>query len=378
MTKYLSLSLSILLFFTSCTVASQSKFEGPLKPFLSEAKMDIQQVFKGNRFPNVVVSTKGTVLAIFNGVKVKRSEDGGVTWGPEILVSKGFMPGGHIVNETTGEILVFIESRHPPAKITLMGSQDDGKTWTQKELTIKPNSKGHMPSMHMNEAGITLRHGKYAGRLIRCTRYYAGQNAGHKWPEHYTNAIFSDDHGKTWQASEPFGENGTGEATLAELSDGSIYYNSRRHWAPKGKSPLRRWVSSSVDGGATWAKPRICQVLPDGPQNNTYGLMGGLVRLPVAGKDILIFSNIVSQGGRQNGYVWASFDGGKTWPIKRLVDKGAFGYSSMNAGRPGTASEGWIYLLYESAGAKMAKFNLSWVLGGEKTGDGEVPEQDPD
>jgi sialidase-1 len=45
---------------------------------------------------------------------------------------------------------------------------------------------------------------------------------------------------------------------------------------------------------------------------------------------------------RELGTAWASFDGGKTWPIQRLVDKRAFGYSSVDAGRPGTKSEGWI------------------------------------
>ena len=34
----------------------------------------------------------------------------------------------------------------------------------------------------------------------------------------------SEDGGKTWQASAPFPAKGTGEATLAELSDGRIYY----------------------------------------------------------------------------------------------------------------------------------------------------------
>ena len=58
----------------------------------------------------------------------------------------------------------------------------------------------------------------------------AGRNDRSRWPEHFTNAIYSDDGGLTWQTSEPFPENGTGEAALAELSDGRIYYNSRVHW----------------------------------------------------------------------------------------------------------------------------------------------------
>lgn len=60
-----------------------------------------------------------------------------------------------------------------------------------------------------------------------------------------------------------------------------------------------------------------------------------------------------------------SYDGGKTWPVKRLIDEVSFAYSSMAAGRAGTESEGTVYLLYESdGGAKMARFNLAWLTNG--------------
>ena len=102
-----------------------------------------------------------------------------------------------------------------------------------------------------------------------------------------------------------------------------------------------------------------------------YGLMGGLVRLPLDDHDILLFSNIDSPEGRHTGTVWASFDGGKTWPVKRLAEEGTFAYSSMTAGRSGTPSEGWIYLFYESSISRdhsgcghIARFNLAWVTGG--------------
>ena len=82
-----------------------------------------------------------------------------------------------------------------------------------------------------------------------------------------------------------------------------------------------------------------------------------------------------SPSGRNRGTVWASFDGGKTWPLKRLVHEGGFAYSSLGAGRPKTKSEGWVYLHFESGGSKVARFNLSWLLKGDKTGDGEVPKR---
>ena len=346
--------------------------EGGLRPFLGEPKIEIQQVYKRGRFPNIVVAVDGSVLAVFNGVKVRRSEDGGETWGPEIKVGGGFMGGGVIVNETNGEILAFVEERHPPAPLTVYRSKDHGKTWAAMDVVIKPDANGNVPSMHMNEAGITLRHGKHAGRIIRAARHYAGKNDRSKWPQHYTTAIYSDDGGKTWHTSKPFAEMGTGEATLAELSDGRLYYNTRAHWN-KDKPPLRRRSAYSADGGATWTDYKIVQILPDGPQNTNYGCMGGLVRLPIKDKDILVYSNPDSPSGRNHGTLWASFDGGKTWPIKRLVTAGSFGYSSLTAGRPKTKSEGWIYVNYESGGSKVARLNLSWLLKGKKTGDGVVP-----
>jgi sialidase-1 len=274
----------------------------------------------------------------------------------------------------SGDILVVTEEEHPPAPLHVFRSRDHGQTWTRQEVTIHPDKNGHVPSMCMNEHGIALRHGEQAGRLLRPARWYAAGNQRSEYPKHYTTAVYSDDGGKTWHTSDPFPAFGTGEATVAELSDGRIYYNSRRHWAPEGENPRMRWTACSEDGGQSWQDLAVSDVLPDGDQCRDYGLMAGLARLPVHGRDILVFSNIESPRGRRNGTVWASFDGGSTWPVKRLVDPGAFAYSSLAAGRPGTPSEGWIYLLYEgSGGGRLARFNLAWLLDGESTGDGELP-----
>lgn len=370
---------SLLLSVALCTPAIASdKFEGALKSFLGDPEFEIQQVFRGGRFPNLAVATDGTVLAVFakDGVSLKRSENGGKTWDEAIVIAKsGFMGGGVTVDEGTGDILAFIEQHHPPATLTVYRSKDHGKTWAaQSDTVIKPDSEGHVPSMHMNDHGITLRHGDKKGRLVRPSRWYGKRNDRNEWPTHYTNSIFSDDGGQSWQASEPFPEMGTGEACIVELSDGTLYYNSRVHWDKRPKFNRRR-EARSVDSGATWTDFRIIEALPDGQQNRSYGCMGGLTRLPVVGKDILIFSNLdTPKPSREQGTVWASFDGGVTWPVKRLANPGASGYSSMNVGRPGTPSEGWIYFMPEAGGAKVARFNLSWIVqGGEATGDGKVP-----
>ena len=337
---------------------------------------DIQEVFSDERFPNIVVATDGTVIATWGSehYRIRRSEDGGYTWGPEISIARpGFHGGGVTVDENTGDILLFVEAGHPPAPFTIYRSKDHGKTWETDDFEIFPDSKDNIPSMHMNERGITLKHGNHAGRLIRPSRVYAGGNEEEYWDHHYTNAIYSDDGGKTWYSSEPFPAYGTGEAAIEELQDGTLYYNSRRHRSTDGLNPRMRHIAWSYDSGHTWEDLSVSDVLPDGPQGHDYGLMAGLVRLPVDGHDILVCSNIDSPGHRwqrERGTVWVSFDGGKTWPISRLVDEGGFAYSSLVAGRAGTPGEGWIYLMYEFiedgryAGAKVARFNLPWITQG--------------
>ena len=172
--------------------------EGALDPFLGKPQMEQQTVFSGNRFPNVVVAMDGTVLAFWDGVKVRRSEDAGQTWGEEILVGQGFMGGGVTVDENTGAIFAFVEGGHPPAPLTVYRSDDSGKTWNKQETTIHPEEGRDAPSMHMNENGITLRHGAHKGRLLRPTRdYNGGVRPASLFPTQYTNAIYSDDGGKT-------------------------------------------------------------------------------------------------------------------------------------------------------------------------------------
>lgn len=361
----------------ACT-AGDSTDAASLTSFLDDPRFHMQQVFDDERFPNIVVTLKGTVVATWGSsvVRARRSEDGGRTWGDEIEIATGMHGGGTTVDETTGDILAFVEASHPPAPATMYRSRDDGRTWHAEPLVVQPDVNGNVPSMHMNEHGITLHHGAQKGRLLRAARHYGKTNAREEWPHHYTTAIYSDDHGKTWHTSAPFPENGTGEATVAELSDGRIYYNSRVHWQERPDNTRRRCAWSD-DGGETWRDWEVVHALPDGHQHRSYGCMGGLVRLPVNGHDILVFSNLdTAEAKRERATVWASFDGGQTWPVKRLVYDGPSAYSSLNAGRPGTASEGWIYLHFEggpAGGSQVARFNLAWLLDGELTGDGTRP-----
>lgn len=177
-------------------ISASGALEGPFEVFLGESSPTTSRVFDSDRFPNIIVAMDGSVLAFWNGVKLRRSEDGGQSWGEPIAVGEGFMGGGVTVNEGNGEIFAFVEANHPPADLVVYRSRDHGKAWETFETKVMADSLGHVPSMHMNEHGISLRHGRHAGRLLRPTRWYAGKNDRTRWPEHYTNAIYSDDGGR--------------------------------------------------------------------------------------------------------------------------------------------------------------------------------------
>jgi len=376
-------------------VADDFAIDGPLQPFLGKPRFEAETLFEGQRFPNVVVAKDGTVVATWgsHNLSVRRSTDAGESWGPEIPVVEGIHGGGALVNEENGDIFLFVHPEHPPrdgstAPRIVYRSADSGQTWNGIDAKFESDVNGYVPSLHMSEHGFTLTRGPNAGRLIRPARVYR------RSPERYATTISSDDGGKTWKPGAPLSQKGTGEGALVELSDGSLLYSPR--WSFFEDKPFHHahLFLKSNDAGATWNEPFSSYVLPDGPRyrgperrggnyNGHFGMMAGFTRLPVRDRDILIYSNADNDGHKRIRLtVWASFDGGKTWPIKRLVNAGPSAYSSLVAGRPGTPSEGWIYLQYEHgegnaqyAGSQIARFNLAWLLEGDLTGDGSLPKK---
>jgi hypothetical protein len=65
--------------------SSDLPVDGALQSFLDEAELTDQESFDDERFPNVLIAGDGTVVATWGSqdLRVRRSEDGGATWGPE-------------------------------------------------------------------------------------------------------------------------------------------------------------------------------------------------------------------------------------------------------------------------------------------------------
>ena len=336
----------------------------------------MQTLYTSVRIPQITVATDGTVLAFANsGRQLRRSQDSGKTWSPvQQIGSEG--SGNAVVDENTGDVLMVASSSGQ-----LWRSRDHGQTWACEDIVIKPNAVGHgtpdgVPAnVACSEGGITLQFGDHKGRLLMPARIQPpnGDNAQEYWPYNYNTAIYSDDGGKTWQTGGPI-QSGTGEGTLAELSNGKIYYNSRCHMAVDH----RRRIAWSHDGGHMWTDWQVSEHLFEIGEpfyfkygtKPSYGCNAGLVRMPqeaTEGRDVVLFCTPDNPGStRVRMAVWASFDRCKTWPVKRLVYEGPSAYSSLSADK-----NGMVYLLFESAKEKLyeeltlARFTLNWLTNGQ-------------
>ena len=76
-------------------------------------------------------------------------------------------------------------------------------------------------------------------------------------------------------------------------------------------------------------------------------------------KDVLLLS-VPTGPKRTHGTVYVSFDGGRTWPVKKTLVEGTFAYSTLLE-----LADGRIALIYESENHKhldMIRFRLEDLL----------------
>ncbi|MGA5560464.1 exo-alpha-sialidase [Streptomyces platensis] len=347
------------------------------------------------RIPAVVQSTRGTLLAFAEGRRhdcgdagdidlvLKRSTDGGRTWGPLQVINHGngdtHGNPAPIVDRRTGRIVLaetYNKGRTDglscdvPCDRTphLQYSDDDGATWsTPRDLTagIRPpqwNSWYATGPVH----GIQLTRGRHAGRLVFSMN--AESYADHRVTANHAALIHSDNGGTTWKVgaldSRPVAADGTfrqkpSEMTLLERSDGSVYVNGREQ---DGTDLGHRTVAVSRDGGNSFAAP--FRALPD---LYTPMVQGSALRLPHprTGRDRTLFAAPADPDRRRTMTLRSSYDEGRTW---EGVDRGArvttdwSGYSDLVAISPEVTG-----LMYEGGAVdardeiRFARFTEDWL-----------------
>ncbi len=356
--------------------------------------MDTSDVFAHEekdwyRIPSLVVAKGGVVLAFASrrkgslgdfghesDVVLRRSTDGGTTWGPmQTVVSRAgtdIHHGPAVVVRETGTVLKFCRfwpaeaeggprrfvTATPYAKMKELGwmdhvvrSRDEGTTWSEPEplpLDFPPGATSAATGNGVQ--GVQLASGRL---LIQGGYVLEGKR--------YSCVFLSDDGGETWHRGASASVGGSlREFGLAELADGVVYANVR------SRSGYRE-VGFSRDRGESWGPFRQDKALP------APFCHAGLAALRPKGKDgpvWLVFSNPANknEGGGLGRYrreltLRLSRDGGRTWPPSRVLHAGPAAYSDL-----AVLPDGSIGSLYECGDGspyeaiRFARRPLSWLL----------------
>ncbi|QOV34314.1 exo-alpha-sialidase [Streptomyces ferrugineus] len=354
------------------------------------------------RIPAIVKTKDGTLLAFAEGrvlncgdaadidIVLKRSTDGGRTWGPLQVVNEG---GGDthgnpapIVDRETGRILLAETyntgrtdsgSCSVPCDRTphLQYSDDDGRTWSRpRDLSgsiLPPNWNSWYATGPVH--GIQLTKGKHAGRLV------FGVNTetwdGSRVTANHAALIVSDDGGDNWRigatdswpisAADGTFRQKPSEVTLTERADGTILISGREQ---DGTDLGHRAQTYSSDGGDSFTGP-----FRDLPDLYTPQVQGATLRLG----DRILLSAPGDPDRRRTMMIRSSYDGGAGWDS---VDRGKVvttdwsGYSDMvdiDASTVGLMYEGGAVDARDEI--RFARFNEDW-LGPRRGPDPTTPD----
>lgn len=370
---------SLFLLFSSTTLPAE-------EPSLD--KTDLFHAGQGNyetfRVPGIVVTNKGTVITYCEArrgsksdwadieILLCRSTNGGRTWSPPQRIADS---GKDTVNNAVAIVdrdsdrihFLYCLNYH---QCFYIFSDDDGVTFSKpREITksFEPFRKDY--DWHVLATGpghgIQLRN----GRLL--VPVWMSTELKHHRPS-AVSVIYSDDHGKSWQAGDIVCEHpepliNPSETVAVQLSDDRVLLNIRSE-----NRVYRRALSYSRDGATGWSPVEFHKTLYEPI------CMAGIVRLPkpfASNESTFVFTNPDSQNNpafhgknrfrhRENVTVRLSFDDCQTWPVSRVLEPGVSGYTDLAVGHDGT-----IFCVYERGGAdgfafqrlSVARFNRAWI-----------------
>ncbi|MEV0719291.1 exo-alpha-sialidase [Asanoa sp. NPDC050611] len=312
-------------------------------------------------------------------ILLRRSTDGGVTWGPTQTVvpsvdGQSWGNPAFVVDRHTGEVFLFymLSLRLPEntscsgdsGDLYVVSSRDDGATWSAPrslsglfdhfpyEWALHGPGPGH---------GIQLDDGRLLLNVLH-RRVIVGNTVAERY--YGVAGIHSDDHGRTWQATGAVPvavDYPINEARVVQRRDGAVLVNGR---AASGGN-RQRIVSISQDRGLTWSPAKL-----DGATGVFNAVDAGLARYTGGPRspevDRILFSRPDSPM-RWNMTVSVSYDEGYSFRYSRVVNPNRSYYSDL-----ARLSDGTIILLYGCDGdipsaprrVAVCRFNLEWLTRG--------------
>lgn len=315
------------------------------------------------RIPAVVRTEAGTLLAFAEGrsvgkedhgdidIVVRRSRDGGCTWGQLRVVAAGdgdtrgnpapvvdprtgnvvLVTSYHSGDVTEARILRGEATEEQGRRVFVQTSTDDGRSFSEpREITSAVKRPGWRWYATGPGHAIALTRGDHAGRLVVPANHSSAPPSGSpdtgQEPKYYgAHTIYSDDGGQSWRlgfVEDAYeGVHNANESTAAQLPDGRLYFNARNQ---KGTSPGNRLDAYSGDGGASLDRGYAEQ-----SSLNDVPLVEGSV-LQLAGEGgKLLFSGPSVPTDRAAMALWSSGDGGRSFGKALTLSSRKAAYSDL-------------------------------------------------
>ncbi|MFE9681585.1 exo-alpha-sialidase [Streptomyces sp. NPDC002701] len=316
------------------------------------------------RIPATVLTRTGALLAFAEGrhngagdtgnidVVLRRSGDGGCTWGRQSVVAAG---GGDtrgnpapVVDPRTGKVVLLTSynsgavteaqimrgevTAEQSRRVFVQTSRDDGRRFdAPREITTAVKRPGWRWYATGPGHAVALTRGPYAGRLVVPANHSAAPpdgsaDTGQEARYYGAHALYSDDGGVTWRigfVDDSYdGVDNANESAVAQLPDGRLYFSSRDQ---NGSSAGNRLDSYSSDGGVTLDRPYRVQ-----PTLDAVPVVQGSV-LQVRGRAgaPLLFSGPSVPTVRQSMAVWRSGDRGVSFTRARTLSSLRAAYSDL-------------------------------------------------
>ena len=316
--------------------ASTLNHSSPLTPVFQQGESG----YACFRIPAIVKTISGTLLAFAEGRKggcsdtgdidlvLKRSLDDGKTWSPlSVVWDDSLNTCGNpapIVDKQTEQIFLLAtwnlgidkesqiidQTSQSTRHVFVLQSTDEGMTWsTPRDITSQVKKPEWAWYATGPGSGSQLENEPYKGRLIvGCDHVVADTKKG------YSHAIFSDDHGQTWNLGGSSPKDATNESEIAELQNGTLMLNMRSY----NHEFRYRQSAISIDGGITWTNQQKTSLIEPICQASLQNF-----------NNILLFSNPAHQTKRVNMCVRVSKDNGVTWSDSITIHPGPSAYSDL-------------------------------------------------
>lgn len=297
------------------------------------------------RIPALLTAADGSIIAaadkrinclwdLPNDIDVvcRRSTDMGATWSDAVTIAgedttTGYGDPALVLDRRTGRILCFMVSgagfwqscAENYQRLMLSVSDDNGQSWSKpRDITPQIYGPACTDTVRSKWLGAFFSSGTALqladGRIMIVIPTRLTPERGGKISCY---AVYSDDGGDTWSVSENPGDYAGDEAKVVELESGDVLMSIRN--PKKGQ----RRFSISHDRGMTWGETYFQPDIIEPACN------GDIIRYRHGSRSFLLHSVPFDDKERRNVSVLASFDEGKTWPVRRTLVEGGSSYSSL-------------------------------------------------